>query len=216
MRESIDFDLEQKTFYVSANEFKEKIENFQNRFHIMERANKVSIIRWLLLLLLVLAVAGLLGYIWFILNMKIENLGIHVEDINNMLEQEKDKREEVEAALKKEESHGQLLKKIIDSMKYYSLRSNVEPFSPNEGNIYVKGRPVCDDSWDIKDAIVACKSLGFKTAVNHTKKSVFGKVPDNFIMDEVICDGTESSLLDCEHSETHDCSENEGAGVICS
>ena len=80
----------------------------------------------------------------------------------------------------------------------------------------MKGRPVCDDSWDIKDAMVACKSLGFETAVNHTKISAFGPVPDDFIMDDVSCAGTEPSLLDCEHKDTDDCETTEGAGVICS
>ena len=30
----------------------------------------------------------------------------------------------------------------------------------NEGNVYVNGKPVCDDMWDKKDAIVACRMLG--------------------------------------------------------
>ena len=30
-----------------------------------------------------------------------------------------------------------------------------------EGNVFVNGRPVCDDSWDMKDADVACKMVGY-------------------------------------------------------
>ena len=31
---------------------------------------------------------------------------------------------------------------------------------PNEGNVFVNGKPVCDDGWDTNDASVACLMLG--------------------------------------------------------
>ena len=31
----------------------------------------------------------------------------------------------------------------------------------NEGNIYVNGSPVCDDSWEDVDAKVACRSVTY-------------------------------------------------------
>ena len=34
-------------------------------------------------------------------------------------------------------------------------------------------------------------------------------------MDQVECNGTEASLLDCEHTPKDDCSAGEGAGVVC-
>ena len=32
--------------------------------------------------------------------------------------------------------------------------------SRNEGNVFLNGKPVCDDMWDKKDATVACRMLG--------------------------------------------------------
>eukprot|EP00092_Neocalanus_flemingeri_P048739 GFUD01055735.1.p1 GENE.GFUD01055735.1~~GFUD01055735.1.p1 ORF type:complete len:314 (+),score=60.96 GFUD01055735.1:108-944(+) len=49
-----------------------------------------------------------------------------------------------------------------------------------------------------------------------TIRSKFGNVPENFIMDNVKCLGTEASLLECPHFSMGDCLEHEGAGVTCS
>ena len=73
-----------------------------------------------------------------------------------------------------------------------------------------------DDYWDDSDARVVCRMLGFSsngaTAVLY---STYGSVVDNFIMDDVNCDGTEDSLEDCSYSPTDNCGTSEGAGVIC-
>jgi len=65
---------------------------------------------------------------------------------------------------------------------------------PNEGNVFVKGRPVCHDSWDDVDARVVCRSLGF-TGGKATLRSKFGRVPDNFVMDDIKCSGKEVGLF---------------------
>ena len=38
----------------------------------------------------------------------------------------------------------------------------------SEGNVFIDGKPVCDDYWDLNNAIVACRQLGFSNAVNAT------------------------------------------------
>ena len=43
----------------------------------------------------------------------------------------------------------------------------------------------------------------------------FGAVSEDFIFDDVNCNGTEQSLLDCPGACDHDCGSSEGASVIC-
>ena len=77
---------------------------------------------------------------------------------------------------------------------------------------------VCDDSWDIIDADVVCRQLGFADAM-HAYQGV--SVPDGsgqIWLDEVTCKGTESSITDCSHGGwgNHDCTHRKDAGVRCS
>ena len=76
---------------------------------------------------------------------------------------------------------------------------------------------VCDDGWDINDARVVCRQLGFQNAIDALQGS---DVPDGsgeIWLDEVICGGSESSLFSCSHEGwgEHDCSHGEDAGVKC-
>jgi hypothetical protein len=97
---------------------------------------------------------------------------------------------------------------------YFALVTLVGGSSVTEGNVYIDGRPVCDDFWSQNDAIVICKMLGF-VGGTPTVQSHFGTVRTNFGMDNVLCDGTESTILDCPHDTSHNCGQNEGAGVKC-
>ncbi|KAF7647131.1 hypothetical protein LDENG_00177220, partial [Lucifuga dentata] len=87
--------------------------------------------------------------------------------------------------------------------------------------IYANGEwgTVCDDLWSTQNAAVVCRQLGFQNALKATRNSEFGEGKElPILLDDVQCDGTESSLLDCKHSGvgTHNCAHYEDAGVICS
>ena len=62
--------------------------------------------------------------------------------------------------------------------------------------------------------LIPPRSLGFSGG-QATRGSKFGRVPDNFIMDDVKCSGREVRLEDCNHNTRDNCGTSEGAGVVC-
>ena len=86
----------------------------------------------------------------------------------------------------------------------------------HQGNVFLDGMPICDYTWDLKDAWVVCKQLGFASVLDFTRNSFFGRVNNLFRMRYVNCKGNESSLAECPHTKVGSCSSYSGAGVKCS
>ena len=76
---------------------------------------------------------------------------------------------------------------------------------------------VCDDGWDISDARVACRQLGYPNALRALGAGQVLRGSGKIWLDDVNCDGHENTLASCSHSNwgIHDCSHGEDAGVIC-
>ena len=76
---------------------------------------------------------------------------------------------------------------------------------------------VCDDFWDLKDATVVCRQLGYSSAVSDKDGAYYGQGSGKIWMDEVSCRGNEISLDLCLFLgwENHNCLHSEDVGVIC-
>ena len=100
---------------------------------------------------------------------------------------------------------------------------------------------VCDDGWGISDAQVVCSQLGtsFTSGTElclflrfmllilclipmwtgqALSNAYFGEGSGSIFLDNVVCSGTESTLLSCNSSKigSHNCEHKEDVGVRCS
>ncbi|KAM7067296.1 galectin-3-binding protein [Molossus nigricans] len=77
---------------------------------------------------------------------------------------------------------------------------------------------VCDNLWDLTDASVVCRALGFENATEAVGGAAFGPGTGPVMLDEVQCTGTEPSLANCSSLGwlKSRCGHRQDAGVICS
>ena len=108
-------------------------------------------------------------------------------------------------------------------------------YSEGRVEVYYNGTwgTVCGYDWDINDARVVCRQLGFHYAINAygtlRRRFCFRYTLDPYgsarygpgtgpiLMDYVSCEGSESSLFSCSHRGVgnHYCDHSEAAGVQC-
>ncbi|XP_078585809.1 uncharacterized protein LOC144867627 [Branchiostoma floridae x Branchiostoma japonicum] len=95
--------------------------------------------------------------------------------------------------------------------------------SENEGRVEV--RPdnsftwgtVCQDQFDMKDADVVCRMLGYPKADQVRTDANFSQGTGPIYMDDLQCAGNESSLFDCSYPgwTIHDCVHAQDVAVVC-
>ena len=101
---------------------------------------------------------------------------------------------------------------ILGSRHVGSYYGRVEIYNPNKKQYEY----ICDEEWDINDAHVVCRMLGFPGALDATVRSEYGQphVKDAWISNTQ-CNGTESSIFDCPYKVNMNCSRSRSAGVRC-
>ena len=75
---------------------------------------------------------------------------------------------------------------------------------------------VCDDYWEDTEATVICKQLGYIGGSVKTS-AYFGQGSGLILLDDVNCNGRESTIFTCSHRNfgEHDCRHYEDVGVMC-
>ena len=92
---------------------------------------------------------------------------------------------------------------------------------PNEGRVEVfhecQWGTVCDDGWDVTDAGVVCRQLGYAGATRAPDFAFFGRGVGPIWYDDVACNGSESNLTECPSTMLgeHNCNHYEDAGATC-
>ena len=93
--------------------------------------------------------------------------------------------------------------------------------SPSSGRVEVRHKGVwgtiCDDLWDLRDADVVCRQLGFEGALEAMFSAAFGEGTGQIWLDDMQCKGEETSISHCAHLGwgVHNCRHYEDAGVVC-
>ena len=76
---------------------------------------------------------------------------------------------------------------------------------------------VCGRGWDLRDATVVCRQLGYGRAVGVPCCAAFGEGSGPIWYDDVRCSGHEANLTQCVHGGlgVNNCYQWQDAGVIC-
>nr|XP_054757153.1 MAM and LDL-receptor class A domain-containing protein 1-like [Lytechinus pictus] len=94
--------------------------------------------------------------------------------------------------------------------------------TPREGTVELlyneSWGSICHTNWDIDDANVICRGLGYDRALNAVGSAFYTEGSGEILIDDVSCTGSEESVFDCGHSPIGEtaCDHDEDAGVVCS
>lgn len=92
--------------------------------------------------------------------------------------------------------------------------------SKSEGRVEVKYRgiwgTICDDDFGVREARVVCRQLGLN-GTGEVRKNKYRSGTGQIWLDQVVCNGNETSIDDCLHWHwgEHNCGHGEDVGVSC-
>ena len=108
---------------------------------------------------------------------------------------------------------------LLESKNFTYIRL-VGGRGPYEGRVevyYGQWGTVCQNHFDIKEANVVCRELGYPRAVRSRRSAYFGQGSGPIWLDSLRCMGTETSLYNCRHYGVgfHNCRHYQDVGVVC-
>ena len=99
------------------------------------------------------------------------------------------------------------------------LTGRVEVFSNSTGGLdNAEWGTICDDNWDIQDARVVCRQLGYPDAVAAPVNAHYGEGTGPILLDNLQCLGNELDLFACPYNRNgnHNCKHDKDASAKCS
>ena len=86
--------------------------------------------------------------------------------------------------------------------------------------IYLLGHwgTICRNHWDLADATVVCRALGYSLAIEANTTFPHGSDTNPIWFESVGCTGYEVNITDCSNKGLgiHSCAHYQDAGVVCS
>ena len=76
---------------------------------------------------------------------------------------------------------------------------------------------MCDNGWDLNDAQVVCRELGFGPAIVARQKAFYGPGSGQILLRHMQCDGMELKINNCPTGASiiDDCDHYKDAGAEC-
>ena len=76
---------------------------------------------------------------------------------------------------------------------------------------------MCDDLFDINEANIVCRQLGYPRAIQYHGGAYYGQGSGPILFDNLQCTGNETSIFDCSNNGIgiSNCKHNEDVGVLC-
>ena len=113
------------------------------------------------------------------------------------------------------------LLRIFSTYLLSTVRLASSASSPSSGRVEVRYKgiwgTICDYSWDLQDANVVCRQLGYDGALSVPRRAIFGRGAGQIWLSHVQCVGNEESISQCRHMGwgVHYCQHSYDASVVC-